>query len=110
MFTHHSGSQANGGCGDYRVPSLDAKSDCHQIRTNTGMFLSVLFWFTIFEWRSLDLIRFQRCSRRSTSELLIQGYNRIHRYYLEPGNYKTDNDAELLEENFGNDEENEDEF
>ena len=39
-------------------------------RKNAGIFLSVLFWFTIFERRSLDLIRFQRCSRRSTSELL----------------------------------------
>jgi hypothetical protein len=37
----------------------------------------------------------------------INGYNRIHRYYLEPGNYETDNDAELLEENFGNKGENE---
>ena len=40
----------------------------------------------------------------------IHGYDRIRRCYLEPGNYQTDNEAELLEENFGNDEENEDEF
>ncbi len=32
----------------------------------------------------------------------INGYDRICRYYLEPGNYKTDDKAELLEENFGN--------
>ena len=40
----------------------------------------------------------------------IHSYDRIHRYYLVPGYYKTDDEAELLEENFGNDEENEDEF
>ncbi len=32
----------------------------------------------------------------------INGYDRICRYYLEPGNYKTDDEAELVEENFGN--------
>ena len=40
----------------------------------------------------------------------IHGYDRIRRYYLEPGDYETDDEAELLEENFGNDEENEDGF
>jgi hypothetical protein len=40
----------------------------------------------------------------------IHGNDRIHRYYLEPGDYETDNEAELLEENFGNNEENEDGF
>ena len=38
----------------------------------------------------------------------INDYHRIHRYYLEPGNYETDDKAELLEENFGNERENED--
>jgi hypothetical protein len=37
----------------------------------------------------------------------INGYNRIRRYYLEPGDYETDNKAELLEKNFGNKGENE---
>ena len=32
----------------------------------------------------------------------IHGYNRICRYYLEPGDYETDDEAELMEENFGN--------
>jgi len=40
----------------------------------------------------------------------IHGYDRIHRYYLEPVDYETDDEAELLKENFGNDEENEDGF
>ncbi len=40
----------------------------------------------------------------------INSYNRIRRYYLEPGNYETDNKAELLEENVGNKGENEDGF
>ena len=40
----------------------------------------------------------------------IHGYDRIRRYYLEPGDYETDDEAELLEENFGNDGENEDGF
>ncbi len=40
----------------------------------------------------------------------INGYDRIRRYYLEPGNYKTDDEAELLEENYGNEGENEDGF
>jgi hypothetical protein len=40
----------------------------------------------------------------------IHGYDRIRRYYLEPGVYETDNETELFEENFGNDEENEDGF
>ena len=40
----------------------------------------------------------------------IHGYDRIRRYYLEPGDYDTDDEAELLEENFGNNEETEDGF
>ena len=40
----------------------------------------------------------------------IHSYDRIHRYYLEPGDYETDDKAELLEEIFGNDGENEDGF
>ncbi len=38
------------------------------------------------------------------------GYDRIRRYYLEPGNYETDNEAELVEENFGNEGEHVDGF
>ncbi len=40
----------------------------------------------------------------------IHSYDRIHRYYLEPGDYDTDDEAELLEENIGYNEENEDGF
>ncbi len=40
----------------------------------------------------------------------INGYDRIRRYYLEPGDYETDDKAELLEENFGNKGEHEDGF
>ena len=43
----------------------------------------------------------------------INGYDRIRRYrryYLEPGNYKTHDKVELLEENFGNEGKNEDAF
>ncbi len=32
----------------------------------------------------------------------INGYDRIRRYYLEPGNYEIEDEAELVEENFGN--------
>ena len=31
----------------------------------------------------------------------IHGYDRIRQYYLQPGNYETDDEAELMEENFG---------
>ncbi len=31
----------------------------------------------------------------------IHGYDRIQRYYLQPGDYETDDKAELMEENFG---------
>ncbi len=31
----------------------------------------------------------------------IHGYDRIPQYYLQPGNYETDDEAELMEENFG---------
>ncbi len=31
----------------------------------------------------------------------IHGYNWIQRYYLQPGDYETDDEAELMEENFG---------
>ncbi len=34
--------------------------------------------------------------------IIINGYDRIRRYYLEPGDYNTDDEAELVEENFGN--------
>ncbi len=40
----------------------------------------------------------------------INGYDRICRYYLESGDYETDDIVELLEENFGNEGENEDGF
>ena len=33
----------------------------------------------------------------------IHGYDRIRRYYLEPGDYETDDEAEICEENFGGD-------
>ncbi len=32
----------------------------------------------------------------------INGYDRIQQYYLQPGDYETDDEAELMEENFGN--------
>jgi hypothetical protein len=38
----------------------------------------------------------------------INGYDRIRKYYLQPGNYETDNKAELMEENFGNEAEDND--
>ena len=31
----------------------------------------------------------------------INGYDRIRKYYLQPGDYKTDDEAELMDENFG---------
>ena len=40
----------------------------------------------------------------------IHGYNRICQYYLQLGDYETDDEAELIEENFGNEGENEDGF
>ncbi len=44
----------------------------------------------------------------------IHGYDRIRTYYLQPGNYATDDEAELMnevmEEVVGNEEENEDGF
>ncbi len=44
----------------------------------------------------------------------IHGYERIHTYYLQPGNYATDDKAELMDEVMdeviSNKKENEDEF
>jgi hypothetical protein len=44
----------------------------------------------------------------------IHGYDRIRTYYLQPGNYATDDEAELMDavmdEVIGNEEENEDGF
>jgi hypothetical protein len=40
----------------------------------------------------------------------IHGYNRIYKCYLQPADYETDNEAELMEENFGNIGEDEDIF
>ena len=96
-----------------QVPSLDAKSNCHRIRKNAGVSLSVLFWCIIFKLRSLAIIRFLPAVFVPEYEQVINihGNDRIHRYYLvEPGDYETDDEAELLEENFGNDEEIEDGF
>ena len=39
----------------------------------------------------------------------IAGYNSIRQYYLQPGDYETDDEVELMEENFG-DEQDEVEF
>ncbi len=33
----------------------------------------------------------------------IHCYDRICKYYHQPGNYETDDEAELMEENFAND-------
>ena len=38
----------------------------------------------------------------------IHGYDRIRHYYLQPGEYETDDEAELMEENFGNEAEDND--
>ena len=38
----------------------------------------------------------------------IHGYDRIRQYYLQPGEYETDDEAELIEENFGNEAEDND--
>ena len=40
----------------------------------------------------------------------IHGYDRIRKYYLQPGNYETDDEAKLTEENFGNKGEDDDFF
>jgi hypothetical protein len=40
----------------------------------------------------------------------IYGYDRICKYYLQPGDNKTDDEAELMEENFGNKGEDDDFF
>jgi hypothetical protein len=40
----------------------------------------------------------------------IHGYDRIPMYYLQPGNYETDDEAELMEENFGSEGEDDDFF
>jgi hypothetical protein len=40
----------------------------------------------------------------------IHGYNRICKYYLQPGDYETDNEAELMEENFCKEGEDDDFF
>ena len=40
----------------------------------------------------------------------ICSYDRICQYYLQPGNYETDDKAELIKENFGNKGENKDGF
>jgi hypothetical protein len=34
----------------------------------------------------------------------IHCYDRIHKYYLQPGDYETDDEAELMEKNFGDEE------
>ncbi len=38
----------------------------------------------------------------------INGYDRIRKYYLQPDGYETDNKAELMEEDFGNEAEDND--
>ena len=42
--------------------------------------------------------------------ITIHGNDRIHQYYLQPGDYETNDKAELIEENFGNEGENKDGF
>ena len=102
MFTCHSGRRVNGGCADYRGHSLNAKK------------LAVLECFVLVHNFRTEVVchnQILQCLHRSTSESLtynINGYDRIHRYYLEPGDYKPNYEAELLEENFGNKGENED--
>ena len=40
----------------------------------------------------------------------IAGYDCIRQYYLQPGDYETDDEAELMEENFGDAEQDDVEF
>ncbi len=64
--------------------------------------LSVLFWCTMFKQKLLAITPKQVIN--------IHGYNSICQYYLQPGNYEIDDEAELMEENFGNKVENKDGF
>jgi hypothetical protein len=88
---------------DYRGLSLDAKSDCHRIRKNTGV---PNFQTEVVGHNQISAVFVPEYER----VINIHGYDRICRYYLEPGDYDTDDEAELLEENFGNNDENEDGF
>ena len=40
----------------------------------------------------------------------IHGYDRIRQYYLQPGDYDTDDEAELMQENFDDGGEDDDMF
>lgn len=55
----------------------------------------------------LGIIIFQRCFPKYKRVVNIHGYYRIRQYCLQPGDYETDNEAELIEESFGSDNENE---
>jgi hypothetical protein len=42
--------------------------------------------------------------------IIIHGYDRIRQFCLQPGNYETDDEAELMNENFCNRDEDDDVF
>jgi hypothetical protein len=90
MLTHPSGRLVNGGCAGYRGPSPNARViECiilvHNFRTEIVGHNQIS---TVFAPEYKRVIN-------------IHGYDRILQYYLQPGNYETDDEAELMEENFG---------
>ncbi len=111
MFTRHSGRRANGGCADYRGPSLDAKKRLPSDKDKRRHVIESIILVQNFR---TEVVGHNQISAVFVPEyervINIHGYDGIRRYYLEPGDYKTDNKAELLEENFRNDGENEDGF
>ena len=109
MITRHSGRRANGGCGDYRFPRCKKR-----LPSNKEKCRRVLECIILVPNFRTEVVGHNQISAVFAPEyervINIHGYDRICRYYLEPGDYETDDEAELLEENFGNDEENEDGF
>ena len=110
MITRHSGRRANGGCGDYRFPQRKK-----QLPSNKEKCRRVLECIILVHNFRTQVVGHNQISAVFVPEyervINIHSNDRIHRYYLvEPGDYKTEDEAELLEENFGKDEEIEDGF
>ena len=109
MITRHSGRQANGGCGGYRFPRCKKQLPSNKEKCRRVLEYIILvhnFWTEVVGHNQISAVFVPEYER----VINIHGNDRIHRYYLEPGDYESDNEEELLEDNFGNDEENEDGF
>jgi hypothetical protein len=111
MFTRHSGRRVSGGKSGLQGTFPRCKKHLPSDKDKRRHVLECII--LVHNFRT-EIVGHNQISAVFAPEykrvINIHGYDSIRRYYLEPGDYDTDDEAELLEEIFGNDRENEMDF